>query len=243
MFFNSHYPYYLTIGLQAICVIHCLRKGNPGKWIWIIVLLPFIGSLAYLYTEVFSRQDVSKVQTGVGALFNPGGNLKKLEQNLKFSDTFKNRVMLADAYLQAGQTERAIELYLSGLTGTFEENEYVLIQLMTAYFGKERYEDVLPIAKKIQHLPQFARSKAHLLYARALQYTGNTAQAEQQYKMMAARFANYEARYYYSLLLQQMGKTEEAHALLTAMADEQPHLSSAERRDNRKWLSLAKEKL
>lgn len=243
MFFSSSYPYYLTIGLQAICVIHCLRKGNANKWIWIIVFLPFIGSLAYLYTEMFSRQDVSKVQHGVGALFNPGGNLKKLEQNLHFSDTFKNRVTLADAYLQAGYIDKAIELYQSSLTGTFEENEYVLLQLITAYFQKERYADVLPIVKKIQHLPQFARSKVHLLYARALQYTGNAAQSVQQFKMMAARFANYEARYYYSLLLLETGRTDEAHALLAAIVDEQPHLSSIERRDNRKWLSLAKEKL
>lgn len=41
--FLPGYFYYVTLALQAICVIHCLRKGNQQKWIYIIVFLPLIG--------------------------------------------------------------------------------------------------------------------------------------------------------------------------------------------------------
>jgi len=75
-------------------------------------------------------------QSGVGTLINPTGRIKKLEANLRFSDTFNNRIALADACLEKGFTDRAIELYESSLAGNFTENEYVLSKLIIAYFQK-----------------------------------------------------------------------------------------------------------
>lgn len=103
MFFYNQYFYIITLGLQAICVFHCIRRGTQQKWIWLIVFLPIIGSVAYIFTEMFSGNEVQNLQSGIGAVFNPGGRIKKLEDNLRFSDTFNNRVMLADAYLSKGR--------------------------------------------------------------------------------------------------------------------------------------------
>ena len=47
MFSGGSY-YYLILALQAICVIHCLRKGKNSTWIVAIIFLPLIGSIAYI---------------------------------------------------------------------------------------------------------------------------------------------------------------------------------------------------
>src|ERR1700743_2889247 len=114
-FFNNYF-YYITIGLQLICVIHCLRKGNQTTWIWLIVFLPIVGCLAYLFMGVFNKGSVRQMQSGMGTAIYPAGKIKKLEKQLEFADTFNNRVLLADAYLSSGNTERAIQLYESSLT-------------------------------------------------------------------------------------------------------------------------------
>jgi hypothetical protein len=176
-------------------------------------------------------------------VFNPGGSVRKLEENLRFSDTFANRVALADAYLNTGNTDRAIELYESSLTGNFTENEYVLSQLIIAYYQKKRYNDILPIGKKIYNLPQFARSRSHILYAAALGYTGNYDMAEKEFKTMKGRYANYEARYYYALFLAETDRVTDARRLFSEMLGELSHLSSRERRYNRNWFRLAKDQL
>ncbi|MDP4262541.1 MAG: PLDc N-terminal domain-containing protein [Bacteroidota bacterium] len=243
MLFFNHYYYYLIIGLQAICVIHCIRKGRSANWIWLIVFLPLIGCLIYLFTEIFTGRDIQNVQSGMISVFNPGGSVRRLEENLRFSDTFANRIALADAYLATGNTDRAIELYESSLTGNFVENEHVLSQLIIAYYQKKRYRDIIPIAKKIYNLPQFPRSRPHILYAAALGYTGNYELAEKEFKTMKARFANYEARYYYALFLSETSRVMEARRLFSEMLDEVTHLSSREKRYNRNWLRLAKEEL
>lgn len=243
MFFFDSYVYYIVIGLQAVCIIHCIRKGRQNNWIWLLVFLPLVGSLIYIFTEVINRRDIEKVQSGMTTVLNPGASFRRLEENLRFSDTFANRIALADACLAAGHHDRAIELYESSLTGNFTENEHVLKQLIIAYYHKRRYEDVIRLSKKVYHLPQFARSRPHILYAASLGYMGNYEQAEKEFKTMRGKYANYEARYYYALLLAGTDRMQEACRLFSEMLDEEFHLSSQEKRYNRDWFRLAKAEL
>ncbi len=241
-FLNNNF-YYLTIALQAICVIHCLKKGKQYMWIWLIIFLPLIGSIAYMVIEMFKTGDLQKMQLGLSSVLNPHGNIEMLEEQLKFTDTFNNRVTLADAYLAAGLIDKAIALYESSLTGAFIENEHVLMQLILAYFQQQRYQQVIAVAGKVYRLPQFPRSQAHLFYAIALENVGNSEMAEQEFRQMKSRYSDFEARYQYGLFLIRTNRNEEARRLYTDMCDEVPHLGSREKKFSRHWINLAKEEL
>ena len=243
MFYQSPYFYYVTIGLQAICAIHCMRKGNINKWLWLIIFLPVVGSLIYIFTEMFTGNELQKVQSGVGAVFNPSGKIKKLEENLRFTDTFANKVALADAYLEAKQTQRAIALYESCLSGNFTTHEYVNMQLINAYADVKQYDNIIAVAKQIYTLPQFMRSRAHMLYAIALSYTGHPEKAEKEFKLLKGRFSNYESRYRYGNFLTRMNRHDEAKKIFEEMLHETSHLNPHEKRDNRMWLDSAREEL
>jgi hypothetical protein len=243
MFFTDSYYFYIPVALQAICAIHCIRKGNQNKWIWIIIFLPVIGSLIYIFSEMITGNQIDNVKSGVGSVFNPGGGIRKLEEQLRFSDTFHNRVALADGYLAIGQTADAIALYEQSLTGVFTENEHVLKQLIVAYFNVGRYADIIPLAKKIAGSPQFAKSQVHVLYAMALEQTGKNELAEKEFKTMNGRFAYFEARYQYALFLLRAGRDEEAKQVLDNMVYEGGHLSSRERRANQAWINKAKDEV
>jgi hypothetical protein len=243
MFFFQPHFYYIVLALQAICVIHYLRRGSQSNWIWLIIFLPLIGCILYIFTEIIKGGDIRNMQSGLGSLFNPSGRISTLEENLRFADSFNNRVLLADAYLNAGQTDKAISLYESSLTGAFDENEHVLAQLSIAYFSKERYADMLPLAKKVVRLPQFIRSRVHIQYALALEYTGKPDLAEQEFKTMKGRYANFESRYEYGRFLLRAGRTDEAIRLYKEITDEASYLGSRERRANRVWIAKSKEEL
>jgi len=244
MFFHGGGPYYyLIVILQAYCAIHSYRNGTLNRWIFLIIFLPVIGSLIYVYSEILSNSRFRKPNIDIGAVFNPGSKITKLENELRFTDTFTNRVKLADAYLDAGQTDKAIELYNASLTGAFSENEHVLAQLVIAYFEKQQYDEVIRIAKKIYRLPQFTRSKAHILYARALENTGNTELAENEFKAMKGRYSYFGPRYEYGLFLVRAGRNDDARAIFDEMLNEEQHLGSMEKRTNRIWFAKAKEEL
>ncbi|MBE9585290.1 PLDc N-terminal domain-containing protein [Mucilaginibacter sp. JRF] len=240
MFFaDNSYLYYIPFILQGICAIHCIRNGHQQKWLWVIIVLPVIGCIAYLYSEVISGRRMRQPNIDVKAMLNPGVKYKRLEEQLRFSDTFANRIKLADAYLQGGFTQQAIELYEASLTGAFEENEHVLQQLIVAYTQSERYDDAIATAKKIYKLPQFIRSRSHILYAIALEKTGNIAQAETEFKLMKGRYSYFEQRYEYALFLSRNDRSADAADILADMLEEQQHLTPVERKSNRKWFNYA----
>jgi len=241
-FFNPNF-YYLSIALQAICVYHCIRKGNQNKWIWIIVFLPVIGCLIYFFSEIVTSQELNKVQSGLGQFINPSGSIKKLEENLRFSDTFNNRIALADAYLECGITDKAIEIYESNLKGAFAENEHVLAQLVVAYNQKKDYQQLILAAEKIKGLPQFANSHCNVLYANALTQAGFIEKGEAEFQKMNSKYSHYEARYCYALFLIREGKEQQAHDILSQVVSETRHLSPGEKRYYRNWLTKAKEEL
>jgi hypothetical protein len=176
-------------------------------------------------------------------LLDPAGRIRRLENNLRFTDTFNNRVLLADAYLGVGRVDEAIELYTSSLTGAFTENDYVFRQLIPAYFIKQQYQDLIPLALKIYNHPEFQRSRAHIQYACALGYIGDSEGAEREFKKMKSRYSEFEARYQYGLFLQRSGRVDEARQIFREMTDEARHLSVRERRSNRAWILKAKEEL
>jgi hypothetical protein len=247
MSFLSNNYYYIVIGLQAVCAIHCMRKGNQQKWLWLIIFLPVVGALIYIFTEMFTRRSVEQVQSGISlgltSVFNPGGRISKLEENLRFSDTFNNRIALADAYMAGGFTDKAISLYESSLTGAFTENEYVLTRLVYAYFEKQRFADIITVTQKIYKLPQFARSRAHMLYAIALEKEGKAEQAEKEFLQMKARYSYFESRYHYGLFLLRANRQEEAYTVFGDMVDEYRHLSAREKRYSQPWYNKAKDEL
>ena len=243
MFYGGGPYYYLIIGLQILCAVHSLRRGTAGRWIWLIIFLPVIGSLIYIYSEILSNRNFKGPNIDVGAVLNPGGKIKKLEDELRFTDTFTNRIKLADAYLAADQTDKAVALYTSSLTGAFAENEHVLAQLMIAYFELQRYDEVIPIAKKLYKLPQFARSKAHMAYAMSLENLGRLEEAENEFKAMKGRYSYFEQRYQYGLFLLRNNREKDAWNIFTEMLNEEQHLGQMEKRSNHKWLALVKAEL
>jgi hypothetical protein len=241
-FFAELYNYYyIILILQGICVIHSIRKGNQSKWIWIIVFLPVIGSIAYIFTEIIKKQHVSSIQSEVVNIVNPGGRIKDLEKKFKFTDTFNNRVALADAYLQSGMNEQAIELYEGGLKGMFQDNEHAIKQLMQCYYNVGRFDDVTRIAPKIARTVDFTKSRANILYALALEQTGKSDLAEKEFRAMNHRYSNYEARFNYGEFLLRENRPEDAAEVFNDIVHEAESMNRAEKSNSRVWIDKATE--
>jgi hypothetical protein len=243
MFLGGSYYYYIPLILQGLCAIHCMRAGTQSKWLWMIVFLPVVGSCIYIYIEILNTRKFKSIKIDGAAIINPGIKVKRLEDALKFTDTFANKTKLADAYLESGQTEKAIELYNSCLTGAFEDNEQVISQLIIAYYQQENYAEVITMAGKIRRSQKFNRSKAHLLYALALERSNQPDLAEIEFKAMKGRYSNFEQRYEYGQFLQRAGRVDDAFDIYAELLDEETHLSKTERTSGRVWFNKAKQEI
>ncbi len=234
--------YFIVLILQAFCVFHSIRRGTQSKWIWIIVFLPLVGSLVYLFTEVVNRNDVGSAKKGVLSFINPTGRITRLEKQFNFSGTVANRIALADAYLEAGNYTRAIELYEPVLLGNLYDNSTDAIKnLMKAYFCNNRFTDVINIAPRVVNSLNFTKTTANLYFTLALENCGNIAEAESEFKKMNQRFCNYQQRYNYGSFLLRQGRHTEAAAIFNAVINEAEHLSGHEKTAAREWVRLSKQ--
>ncbi len=226
--------YYLGIALQVYCLYHAYQNHKPYYWFFIILLLPPIGPLVYLFTQLAGKDaivgSVNTAQQEAFKVLYPSKQINDLEKRLEFSDTFENRVSLADAYLQNSRLDEAIEMYLSALKGHYENDYYAISKLISAYYQNEQFEKVIAYTPKIQHKVEYKHSRAQFLYAVSLEKTQQTEPAEVEFQKIDVPYKNYEERLYYANYLIAKGDKAEATTILEEILQEGKHMQRPNRR-------------
>ncbi|NKI33387.1 PLDc N-terminal domain-containing protein [Croceivirga thetidis] len=233
--------YYLIIALQGFCVYHCYTNRNNYYWIFAIIFLPVIGSLLYLFMNVFKRRDLEKAQDELVKTLNPTKKIKDLQKKLSFSETFENRVALADAYMENANYDEAIALYSEALKDMFANDYYVLSRLQEAYFKVSNFEKVLEISEQIKTNPSFKKSSANLIYAKILEKEGAYSEAEEQFRLFDAPYNYYAQRLELAQFLLRRDKKEDAEQVLQEIETEAQNMSRENYRNNKQTIKAARE--
>lgn len=233
--------FYLIIALQAYCLYHCYTHRNQYFWYWIVIFVPALGSVIYLMTQVFQKSDIDKIQDELVSVMNPSKKIMDLEKRLQFSETFGNRVALADAYLEAKLFEQAIGHYEISLKGTFKNDFYVLSKLEEAYYFSSRFDEAIACAEKIKENPKFKKIKAVFLYGLALEKNGQIAAAEEQLKKFDAPYNNYQERLVLAQFYIRNKKENAAKTVLGEMVEESERMSRQNYRTHHILIKKAKE--
>ena len=101
--------YILQLVLMVAFVVHIVKTGRSTIWIWIVIMLPFAGALAYLIVELLP--ELMNSRTGrtaakkVDATINPHRTLKQATQQYTLTDTVENTLQLANV-----QPQNALQL-------------------------------------------------------------------------------------------------------------------------------------
>lgn len=218
--------------LQIFCLYHVYTHSKDYKWYLLIFFLPLLGSLIYLYIHFFNRQNLDLVSDTVQDAFTIDPKLKKLQRELEFSDTVKNRLNLADEYLNRGQSKLAKELYEQCLEGAYKDDPSVLIRLLDANFLEGHDDEVVRIGTQLKNNLDFSKSRERVSYALALQATDQIALAEQEFQQMDVSYANYYQRLSYARFLHSTGKESEANAKIDELVSEIEQMNRLEKRFN-----------
>jgi len=233
-------PYYLILALQAYCIYHAYKNKNNTYWFFIILFIPVIGSIIYLITQVYNPKDITILQDELTTIINPSKKVKDLEQTLKFSETFQNRVNLADEYLKVKDYENAILHYEKSLEGNFKNDLYVVEHLIESYYKSANFEKTIELAERINHQTSFEKSKAQFLYGLALEKLERYDEAEIELRKTDLSFSNYEERLALIKLLVNRNKINEAKEILTDILSESEHVSKQNKRSFQKYFIEAK---
>ncbi len=233
--------YYLIIGLQGFCLYHCYTHRNNYYWFLAIIFLPVVGSVLYLFMNVFQKRDVEKVQETLITAINPTKKIKDLEKRFKFSATFENQVALADAYLEEGMNREAIFNYEASLKDVFANDFYVLSKLVEANYYANDFKKAITEAAKIEKDFKFRKSKASFLFAMALEKEVELHRAEELLNTFDAPYSNFMERLELARFLIRNNKLTEGKAVYNEMLAEAENMSKSSSRANRGFIKKARE--
>lgn len=235
----------LSILIQVAFVIHIVKTGRNTTWIWIVIMLPLAGSIAYLILEILPEITASrsgrKTGSKIGKLLNPDKEINQAAQNYSIVDTVENSLTLAKEFLNKNMFEEAKEIYNKCLKGLHEHDPEIMQGLATAEFGIKNYTEVKVILDDlIAKNPDYKNADAHLLYARTLEKLNRIDAALEEYQVLNSYFPGPEASYRYAMLLKKCGDSKKSIELINKIIFDAKNSSEHYNSLYRDWIKSAK---
>src|SRR5690348_5858343 len=211
-------PFALVIILQLIAVVHLFRTGRSMIWLMVIIFLPVVGVLAYFIIEVLpsfgqnpaARKALSRARKAI----DPNRGVREGSLNYERSQNADTASKLAAELTKAGRHEEAIRVCMEVRTGLFEDDPKVLLALANAQSAAGRHADTIATLDYLREKnPSFRSADAHLVYTRALEESGATARALEEYAALANYYPGAEARVRQAMLHKKLGDKAKAGEL------------------------------
>jgi len=232
--------------LSVICTIHVVMTRRPLWWLLLIWMVWGIGPAVYFFVEMLPdlrrNRSVSRLGSELATVVNPGGRVRRLEEELEISDTVKNRQQLAKAYVEAKRFDEAIAMFASCLKGVYKDDPPVLLAMAEAQFLSQSFHDALATLERLTAADKsFRPLERQLLLAQVYEGLGRSHDALEVYKPLANQYPGEEARCRYGLLLTQTGQTAEAQEVFQRILLSARRSPRYYRKAQRKWIQTAKQ--
>lgn len=212
------------------CLYHIYKNHKPYYWFFVIFLIPVAGAIFYIITQVLTSNDAVTIQKEITSIVNPTKKIKDLENRLEFTDTYANRMDLADAYFEIGAYKNAISNYKKTLEDEVQNSLYAHQKLILCYFELEDFDSALQHANKIKDKPEFIGSKQQFCYGLLLREKGEIEAAEKQLKQIDRPYSNYKERLELAKFYLENNRVEDGKSLLKDISDESQHMTKPNRR-------------
>jgi hypothetical protein len=235
---------FISILIQAGLVIHVIKTGRNFIWIWVIVLLPYAGPLAYIAVEVlpglFRSRTAQRTARGFKRAMDPEADLRRYESEARLAGNVSSRQRYAEELARHGRHDEAITQYREALTGLYQHDPNLMLGLAQAQFAKGDATAARgTLDELIRENPDFRSPQGHLLYARALESEGNYQKALEEYAVLAPSYPGAEAAVRYAQLLKSQGRREEAQKVARELLEQARIAPAHYRKAQKSWLDAA----
>ena len=235
----------LSVLVQVGLIVHVIKTGRNSLWIWVLLMLPGIGSLAYVAVEIlpalFGSRTARAAARGMRSAIDPGRELRDASARASLTDTVAAKAKLGAEQSRRGDFAGAIQTYRAGLRGLYEFDPTLLIGLAQAQFASgDAVGTRTSLDALLTHNPAFKTADTHLLYARALEAEGNATRAETEYRAVAAYYPGAEAKVRLAQFLRGLGRGAEAEATLDDVLRTAELAPRHVRRAQAEWIALAR---
>lgn len=242
-------PFYiLDLIIAFCCIIHVFKTGQDRYWIYIVIILPVAGFLAYLLMVVIpglmNTRRGYKVTNQIKKMLNPQAELKEAKKEYEIAQTYINQKRLGDALFGVKEYQQALLMYQDILKGLYKTDPELLLQIAKCQLHLNNPEGCLESLSDLKtHNPDFHTAEGHLYYAKALSAQGKRAEARHEFEAIIKYYPGFEARVSYAEALIAWNELESAKEVLQSLNQEVKRSERHVRELNEESLSRMKKLL
>ena len=232
--FGANYSYGLV--LQALAILHFVRRRPETYWLWIILMFGGIGALIYIVVEVIPDAGLLR---GTFQVFPRRKRIKELEGLVLDNPSVGNWEELGDLYLDDAQFAKARECF---------DKVLAKVESVDPFYRRALSElalnDFTAAARDLERVvasePKYDYQRAAGLRAHALAQLGQKEQADARFADVLQTSTLSETQYNYACFLAAEGRTDEAREWADRILRKKATMPDYIRRRERPWFRKAK---
>ena len=233
-FFSFLFPW--GVILQALAVVHFIRRRPDTIWLWVIIFLGPIGALIYIAVEVIP--DAALLRQAFEG-FGRRKRIRHLEAVVAENPAAGNYEELGELYLDEQNYRRARECYDKAITPRTESVDAFYRRGIANIHLQEYAPAVADLEYVTSRDPKYDLHRAMGLLAHAYANTGEAAKAEALFQQATAISTISETYYHYALFLAAAQRRSEARDWAQKILSKKPAMPRYLQRRERPWFRKA----
>ena len=233
-FFSFLFPW--GVILQAIAIVHFIRRRPDTIWLWVIIFLGPIGALIYIAIEVIPDAGLLR-QSFEG--FGRRKRIRHLEAVVRDNPSAGNYEELAELYLDERHYRRARECYDKAITPRTESVDAIYRRGI----AKIHLDDFASAAEDLEYVtardPKYDLHRAIALLAHAYASTGQPAKADALFQQATSISTISETYLNYATFLASQNRVDEAREWAQKILAKKPAMPRYLQRRERPWFRKA----
>jgi hypothetical protein len=223
--------------LQAMAIVHFIRRRPDNYWFFVIIFLGPVGALAYILMEVVPDLGLLR-QSFEG--FGRRNRIGRLEAIVLENPSVGNYEELADLYLDEGKYARARECYDKAISSRTDYPDPIYRRGIAEIHLGDYAAAVQDLEYVTARDPKYDLHRAIALLAHAYANTGKPDQAEALFQQATQISTLSETYYNYATFLAAEKRTAEAREWAERILAKKPTMPRYLQRRERPWFRKAR---
>jgi hypothetical protein len=228
------YPWGLL--LQAVAIVHFIRRRPDGYWLWIIIFFGGLGALIYIAAEMIP--DAGILRQSFKA-FPRRRRIHELQAAILDNPSPGNYEELGDLYLEEGNYARARQCYDKSISARTDSLDPFYRRGMAATYMADFTAALPDLERVVTQDPQYDFHRAAALLAHTYANTSQPEKAEALFQQVTKISTSSETYYNYATFLASRQNYSEARQWAQRILDKKPTMPGYLRRRERPWFRKA----
>jgi hypothetical protein len=226
-----------VIVLQALAILHFVRRRPETFWLWVILIGSWVGALVYFLVEVIPDAGLLR---GAFQVFPRRKRIKELQAAVIDNPSIGNYEELGDLYLDDGQYAKARESFDRVISPRTETADPFYRRALSALAMGDTQAAADDLTRVIALDPKYDYQRAAGLLAHVLGVLGRNDEAAARFEDVTRTSTLSETQYNYASFLAGTGKPAEAREWAQRILAKKPTMPAYQRRHERPWFRKAK---